>query len=381
MHETVDGRALLHRLDEARKLLFRVEADGAGDVGGQLIGRWEVFIAQSIEASADEEPPFERLRDGVRREEEPLIVVLIAVGIGADLPADGGRGEAVFDARNARLFACDVAARGSEPAPGVLDERADDDVCPHFGGFARFDEFAVAVIDEDDALKARGTDEGAHVSDLFHREGVAELVAARTLDVDHLIRFLRKSGADGLFIDLALVGEGDGLERYLVIFERAVPLPPDDAAQGIVGRARDAEDAVRRHEQAEEGDGEGVRARKEHGRGDRALRPEGTRKDAAERVPPLVAVAVARRRGEVTKGDHLLAERIEHFALIEERRFVDQRKAGGERFLLSRDEFNCLHRANKPPVRAPQRVWARARRHCVSLNMLIAVWRNCVYFS
>ena len=134
MNETIDGRALLHRLDETRKFRFRVEANGAGDIGGQLIGRREVFISQSIEARADEEPPFERLRDGVRREKEPLIVVLIAVGIGADLPADGGRGETVFDARDAPLFACDVAARGSEPAPGVLDERADDDVCPDFGG-------------------------------------------------------------------------------------------------------------------------------------------------------------------------------------------------------------------------------------------------------
>ena len=107
-----------------------------------------------------------------------------------------------------------------------------------------------------------------------------------------MVSFLRKGDADGLFIDLAHLSEGDGFETDLIVFERAVPLPPNDAAQGIVRRTCDAEDSIVGHEQAEEGDGEGVRARKEHGRGEpkratvRACVPERSTGEAMARSAP-----------------------------------------------------------------------------------------------
>ena len=245
-HKTVDGRALLHRLNKAAQLLFRVEADGAGDIRRHLVGSREIFIAERIEARTDEQAPLERLRNRVRRQKEPLIVVLIPVGVRAHLAADRGCGQPIFNAGNARLPPRNVAARGSQPAPGIFNERAGNDVRTHLARLLLFDKFAVAVVDEDVAFEAAISHERAHSPDLLHGKRVAELVPARTLDIHHVVVFLRERSSDCPLIGFARGSKLHHVKADLVVLQGAVALPPDDAAQRIVGRARDAEDAVAR---------------------------------------------------------------------------------------------------------------------------------------
>ena len=96
----------------------------------------------------------------------------------------------------------------------------------------------------------------------------------------------------------------------------AVPRDADDAAQGVVRHAGYAEHLIARTQNAEQRDGQRVRAADEIVAAERVLRAERERVDFIERIASAVAVAVAGRRDKMALADARLHECRLHLLLI-----------------------------------------------------------------
>lgn len=147
----------------------------------------------------------------------------------------------------------DVTARRRQSPARIFDERADRDVRADVTGLLFLDEFPVTVVHEDAPLKTERAHFGAGLPDFGHGERVAQLVPAGTLDINHfqpaperLYPLLRAR-----HVKLSLSGEREALEGNPEIFQGAVSLPENDAAQSIVRHSGQGKYFVPRPEQPE----------------------------------------------------------------------------------------------------------------------------------
>ena len=345
LHEAVHGRRLLHRLDKGDELFAGAEADGARDVVRRLHDGGRGLKAQLFQAGADEQAPFQRLADDVRRQKHALVEGLVAVHIRADFRPDGRRGQAAGDALDEGALADDVPARGGDAAAGIFDQRPDGDVGAALRRLRLFDKFAVTVVDEDAAFKAAFPHEGAGGGDLFLAERVSPFIAARALNEHDLDGRVRKPRTDAVIVELPF-RQIAFFEGNAVVGQRADALAGDHLVQGVVRVTGDGKESVARTQEAEQPHGEGVRTRKDVGRNDAGFRAEDVGKQGAEGIPALVAVAVAAGGREVAQGDAVVLEGLQYLFLIMIGDLFQAVELRGERALALFDELLnfILHR-------------------------------------
>ena len=121
----------------------------------------------------------------MRRKEKPLKEQPVTVSVRADFVAERRRRETVADSFDILLFADDVSARGRETAAGIFDERTRGDIRPNVARFFFFDEFAVAIIDENNPFEAVRADKRTDLADLRHGGRGSEFVPAGTQDINN----------------------------------------------------------------------------------------------------------------------------------------------------------------------------------------------------
>ena len=79
---------------------------------------------------------------------------------------------------------------GARPPPGFLMSEPAATSAPTLQG-SSFDEFAVAIIDENNPFEAVRADKRTDFADFRHGERVSEFVPAGTLDINHFKIFPR----------------------------------------------------------------------------------------------------------------------------------------------------------------------------------------------
>ena len=212
---------------------------------------------------------------------------------------------------------CDIAARRSKSAAGILDERPRHNV--HIRDCRRLlhlHKLAVAVIHKDNTIGIRRLDARADGTDICNAERLTLTVAARTLDECHL-RLGRHDTCDTVQIHVPLmhgqfiVGDTELLQR-----SAAFMCPPDHRLHRIVGCARDGDEAVAGTENPEQYRRESVRPRDELRPHESTLRTKDTRIELIQFLAPEIAVRIARAHVEMRIGDTAFPHRIEHLLRV-----------------------------------------------------------------
>ena len=196
------------------------------------------LIAQQLHHPGGEDGGLDRLGHRVGGQEQPLVQQAVVPQGGAALPADARHGEPLGGPLHQVPAAGDVAAGGGQAAPGVLDEGAHHQVCPHMGGLQGLHELPVAVVHQDGGVGIGRPDHPAHLPDLRHGQGRPGGVALGALDQHRLHPGI--GGRLGHPLQVGLVV----LQLHLavlhaVVLQGAVSIPgrPDDPQQGVVRRA------------------------------------------------------------------------------------------------------------------------------------------------
>ena len=151
------------------------------------------------------------------------------------------------------------------------------------------------------------------LADLSDRQRGTPGVAARALDHHHA-RPVRDRVAHGGQVDLARAGQLDLRIADAHLRQRAVARPgdADDLVHRVVGHADRREQLIAGPQQAEQADGQRVRAGHELRPHQRVLRAEGLREHALERVAPDVVIAVSGRGLKVLHAHALRLHGREH---------------------------------------------------------------------
>lgn len=252
----------------------------------------------------------------MRREEKTLEQKAVVREAGAELIAHARGRQAVRGELDEVVSADDVAASRRDAAAGVLDERAGHDVGTGLRRLLVVDEFAVAVVDEADAVGLDAVDFRRDGADVLDGERAAHAVAARALDLDHL-RLVGDDVLDMGHVDFTrnhrqlVVEHAEFLEGA-----RAWVVVADDRLHRVVRLARQRDELITGAQDAEEHGRQGMRARDELRAHERALRAEDLGVELLELAAADVVVGVARRRVEVRVGDAAFAHRVEDLQRI-----------------------------------------------------------------
>ena len=236
----------------------------------------------------------------------------------ADLLARTGCGQSVRAHLDKLLFACDIAACGSDTAARVLDKRACHEVNAYRERLNLLDELAVAVVEHDDRFRRHALCDITDFLYLTPCQSRAQAVAARTLDIHHL-RLLCGDVALSLFIVDGAVGQQVGhLKVDVKILERTgvVALDADRGTYSVVRHSGHTVNSVVRAENAEQSYRQRVGAAHEVVADKSVLCVKGEGVYPVESVPAEVVVAVARGSAEVTLAHSRVLERLYHLHLM-----------------------------------------------------------------
>ena len=212
---------------EGEHRLLRAEFDGLDDVvAGLRGGRYDV-VAELLVSGCHEDGALHRRCDHRRRKEEALVQSGVHRQGRADVLAEARRAEPVETPVHAGPRARNIPAGGRNAAARVLDERPDDHVRTHIGGFDSLGEFSIAVVDHDEDVRFQLFDKLDEFADLLDRERRPHLVALGPLDGDEF-RLLVDRGPDAVPVEGPVVQKVDLSVRDAVLGERAGGLPDAD---------------------------------------------------------------------------------------------------------------------------------------------------------
>ena len=149
----------------------------------------------------------------MRRHEKALEEQAVACRIGTEFVAQSRRRQIVCRRRDQIFPAGNVAACRRDAAAGVFDERAGDNIGAGFNRFFFGGEFAVAVVDKADRLRAYGFDGLNDFADVGNLQGRPRAVAAGTLN-QHQLRLRRPYFFPDAFQIIGVV-----LQRHFIIYD------------------------------------------------------------------------------------------------------------------------------------------------------------------
>ena len=196
----VHGRGGLNALAERDHALSGAELHRLNDIVAALRGVRHAPEAQPLIEIRREDRALERARRDGRGEEEALIQRGHESQIRADLLPQSRGAQTVGAALHEIGAAADIAADGREPAAGVFDERAHDQIRPHVRGLDALDELAVAVVHHADDVGLCALAERDQLPDLLHRKRRARGVALGALDRDELCPLIDRA-LDGWIVE------------------------------------------------------------------------------------------------------------------------------------------------------------------------------------
>ena len=256
----------------------------------------------------------------LRREEQPLIKTRITAFVRAYFGAQRRRGKPLADELHKLFFARDIAARRRDASADIFDERSRDEVGAHRRGLRLLDKLAVAIVHQNQGVRAYFFDKRDHLADGGDAQRAAPLIAAApTCEYRLYSAFFQR------FFDAFVIKHGGKTVEFKVyhlkihaeFFQRPAVFPRDDVRQSVVRLAGHRNQKVARAQDAEQHERERLCPRSDHGRNHGAFCAEGIREHLRQRISAGIVVAVTRTSRKMTRLNGIFPERVKHLFLIE----------------------------------------------------------------
>ena len=149
-------------------------------------------ITQNFKERCGKGRCFQRLSRHMRRMEQSHKEWAVLAERGSDLTAEPRRRHAIGAQLHQIGAARDIAARRRNPAAGIFDERARNQICAHTERLFLLDKFPIAIIHHHDYIRFDRLDCLRHSANLRNAQARAQRIAARTLEIDHFGRLINR---------------------------------------------------------------------------------------------------------------------------------------------------------------------------------------------
>ena len=206
-----------------------------------------------------------------------------------------------------------VPTTGGNRSPQVLDQRPCHQISPHLRWLLRLHQFAVAVVDETDAIRLTGMDPLAQPTDLSHRQGWPPAVTTAALDQNQTTGDRQRCIERGL-IHATPRHQGQFVVEDAELRQRSLPIATqtDHLLQRVVRTARDRKHAITRTKHAEQGRCNRMGSAHELKAHRSRFSTQNAREHPVQHLTALVAVAVTGQRCEVLGADPLVSKGLQH---------------------------------------------------------------------